>query len=316
MTTVYPFDDPSRVLEICGPHHSHLMQLESRLAEHGLQRAHCQGGEVKLKGTKEGEALAFSILRSFEKRLKNGALPDDNELHDTIDSALSPTSNFGALAANLKSPVVTKSLGQTEYLGKLTDDNYGLVFGIGPAGTGKTFLAVAAGVSGLLNNRFERLIITRPAVTAGEQLGYLPGTLEEKVDPYMLPIWDALDELLDRKQIERRMERGQIEVAPIAFMRGRTLKNAFVIVDEAQNTTSMQMKMVLTRIGRRGKMIVTGDPSQVDLPKGQTSGLKDAIGRLNDVKGITTVKLTIADVMRHELVGRIIKAYEADARQS
>lgn len=315
MTTVYPFDDPSRVLEICGPHHSHLMQLESRLADHGLQRAHCQGGEVKLKGTKEGEALAFSILRSFEKRLKNGALPNDSELQDTIDSALSPISNFGALA-NLKSQVVTKSAGQTEYLAKLTDDNFGLVFGIGPAGTGKTFLAVAAGVSGLLNNRFERLIITRPAVTAGEQLGYLPGTLEEKVDPYMLPIWDALDELLDRKQIERRMERRQIEVAPIAFMRGRTLKNAFVIVDEAQNTTSMQMKMVLTRIGRRGKMIVTGDPSQVDLPRGQTSGLKDAISKLNDVKGIATVKLTVADVMRHELVGRIIRAYETDARQS
>ena len=315
MTTVYPFDDPSRVLEICGPHHSHLMQLESRLAEHGLQRAHCQGGEVKLKGTKEGEALAFSILRSFEKRLKAGASPNDNELQDTIDAALSPPSNFGALA-NLKSQVVTKSKGQTEYLAKLTDESYGLVFGVGPAGTGKTFLAVAAGVSGLLNNRFEKLIITRPAVTAGEQLGHLPGTLEEKVDPYMLPIWDALDELMDRKQIERRMERGQIEVAPIAFMRGRTLKSAFVIVDEAQNTTSMQMKMVLTRIGRRGKMIVTGDPSQVDLPKGQTSGLKDAISKLNDIKGITTVRLTVADVMRHELVGKIIKAYEVDARQS
>lgn len=315
MTTVYPFDDPSRVLEICGPHHSHLMQLESRLAEHGLQRAHCQGGEVKLKGTKEGEALAFSILRSFEKRLKDGASPNDNELHDTIDAALSPPSNFGALA-NLKSQVVTKSKGQTEYLAKLTDECYGLVFGVGPAGTGKTFLAVAAGVSGLLNNRFEKLIITRPAVTAGEQLGHLPGTLEEKVDPYMLPIWDALDELMDRKQIERRMERGQIEVAPIAFMRGRTLKSAFVIVDEAQNTTSMQMKMVLTRIGRRGKMIVTGDPSQVDLPKGQTSGLRDAINKLNNIKGITTVRLTVADVMRHELVGKIIKAYEVDARQS
>lgn len=315
MTTVYPFDDPSRVLEICGPHHSHLMQLESRLADHGLQRAHCQGGEVKLKGTKEGEALAFSILRSFENRLREGAPPNDSELHNTIDAVLTPSSNFGTLA-KLKSKVVTKSKGQNEYLDKLIDDKFGLVFGIGPAGTGKTFLAVAAGVSGLLNNKYEKLVITRPAVTAGEQLGHLPGTLEEKVDPYMLPIWDALDELMDRKQIERRMERGQIEVAPIAFMRGRTLKNAFVIVDEAQNTTSMQMKMVLTRIGRRGKMIVTGDPSQVDLPKGQTSGLKDAISKLNDIKGITSVKLTIADVMRHELVGRIIKAYEVHARET
>lgn len=315
MTTVYPFDDPTRVLEICGPHHSHLMQLESRLADHGLQRAHCQGGEVKLKGTKEGEALAFSILSSFEKRLKAGALANDGELHDTIDAALSPSANFGELP-NLKSQVITKSKGQTEYLAKLMDANYGLVFGVGPAGTGKTFLAVAAGVSGLLKNLYDRLIITRPAVTAGEQLGYLPGTLEEKVDPFMLPIWDALAEFMDRKQIERRMERGEIEVAPIAFMRGRTLKNAFVIVDEAQNTTSMQMKMVLTRIGRRGKMIVNGDPTQVDLPVGQTSGLRDAINKLNDIKGITTVKLTVADVMRHELVGKIVKAYEENARQS
>lgn len=315
MTTVYPFDDPTRVVEICGPHHSHLMQLESRLADHGLQRAHCQGGEVKLKGTKEGEALAFSILSSFEKRLKAGALANDGELHDTIDAALSPSASFGELP-NLKSQVITKSKGQTEYLAKLMDANYGLVFGVGPAGTGKTFLAVAAGVSGLLKNLYDRLIITRPAVTAGEQLGYLPGTLEEKVDPFMLPIWDALAEFMDRKQIERRMERGEIEVAPIAFMRGRTLKNAFVIVDEAQNTTSMQMKMVLTRIGRRGKMIVNGDPTQVDLPVGQTSGLRDAINKLNDIKGITIVNLTVADVMRHELVGKIIKAYEENARQS
>ena len=204
-----------------------------------------------------------------------------------------------------------RRMGQARYINLLANPDNGLVFGIGPAGTGKTFLAVAAGVAELISGARQRLIVTRPAVEAGEKLGFLPGTLEEKVDPYMLHIWDSLRELMGQEQMERRMARGEIEVAPIAFMRGRTLKNAFVIVDEAQNTTVPQMKMVLTRLGRDSRMVVTGDPGQVDLPGIQTSGLRHALQILSDVEGISVHTLTAADVVRHGLVSRIIDAYAA-----
>ncbi|MCA8898105.1 MAG: PhoH family protein, partial [Hyphomonas sp.] len=193
----------------------------------------------------------------------------------------------------------------------LADSGNSMIFGVGPAGTGKTFLAVAAGVAELMSGVRQRLIVTRPAVEAGEKLGFLPGTLEEKVDPYMLPIWDSLRELMGQEQMERRMARGEIEVAPIAFMRGRTLKNAFIIVDEAQNTSVAQMKMVLTRLGRDSRMVITGDPGQVDLPGHQQSGLRNALDILADVEGVSVHRLTPADVVRHGLVSRIIDAYEA-----
>ncbi|MEO1406625.1 MAG: PhoH family protein, partial [Pseudomonadota bacterium] len=178
----------------------------------------------------------------------------------------------------------------------------------------KTYLAVAAGVAELLQGVRERLIITRPAVEAGENLGFLPGDLQEKVDPYMRPIWDAMRELMGQDQMERRLGRAEIEVAPLAFMRGRTLKNAFVIVDEAQNATIPQMKMVLTRLGRESRMVVTGDPGQVDLPGRERSGLAHALDILSDVKGVHQIKLTAADVVRHDLVGRIIDAYDANSQ--
>jgi phosphate starvation-inducible PhoH-like protein len=206
--------------------------------------------------------------------------------------------------------------GQRAYLDKLRRDDLGLVFGVGPAGTGKTFLAVAVGAAELKSGRRERLIVARPAVEAGEKLGFLPGTQEEKVDPYMLPIWDALNECLGAQEVDRRKERREIEVAPLAFMRGRTLKNAFVVVDEAQNATVPQMKMVLTRLGRGSRMVVTGDPSQTDLPSGVRSGLAHAIGILKSVKGVALEELTKADVVRHELVGRIVDAYDRDAARS
>ncbi|MEL6472709.1 MAG: PhoH family protein [Pseudomonadota bacterium] len=312
MSTVYPVQDPVRLQDICGPRHSHLLQLETRLAPHGLNKADSQGGGVKLDGTPEGEALAVVALAAFEKRLDAGASPSDLELESAIEEALAPTADFKALSG-LKKPIRAKTPKQATYLSRLSDPKAGLVFGTGPAGTGKTFLAVAAGVSELLQGLRERLIVTRPAVEAGEKLGFLPGTLEEKVDPYMLPIWDSLRELMGQEQMERRMTRGEIEVAPLAFMRGRTLKKAFVIVDEAQNTTVPQMKMVLTRLGRESRMVVTGDPGQVDLPKGQTSGLSDALRVLSGVGGIHHVALTAADVVRHDLVGRIIDAYDADS---
>gem|GEM_PF-620187 len=213
----------------------------------------------------------------------------------------------------LRKPIMAQTPGQRAYLEKLKRDDLGLIFGVGPAGTGKTFLAVAVGAAELKAGKRERLIVARPAVEAGEKLGFLPGTHEEKVDPYMLPIWDALNECLGAPEVDRRRERREIEVAPLAFMRGRTLKNAFVIVDEAQNATVPQMKMVLTRLGRGSRMIVTGDPSQTDLPDKTRSGLDHAVSILRGVKGVALEQLTAADVVRHELVGRIIDAYDRDA---
>ncbi|NBC19736.1 MAG: AAA family ATPase [Alphaproteobacteria bacterium] len=305
----YEVASPERLRDLCGPHHRHLQKLEAQFADHGL-RAESQGGGVMLFGDAEGVSLAEAALADFERRLREGSDPSELELGGAIEAAGSPQGPFGTLKG-LKRPVTPQSRGQAEYLDVLSDLSNGLVFGVGPAGTGKTYLAVAAGVSELLAGLRDRLIVTRPAVEAGEKLGFLPGTLEEKVDPYMLPIWDSLRELMGQEQMERRMTRGEIEVAPLAFMRGRTLKKAFVIVDEAQNTTIAQMKMVLTRLGRDSRMVVTGDIGQVDLPRGQGSGLIHALDILDGVAGISARRLTPSDVVRHELVGRIIDAYEA-----
>jgi len=188
-----------------------------------------------------------------------------------------------------------------------------LIFGLGPAGTGKTFLAVAHGAGMLLRGDVDRLIITRPAVEAGEKLGFLPGDLTEKVDPYMAPVWEALTQIVGAEQLRRRRDKGEIEVAPIAFMRGRTLAHAFVIVDEAQNTSRLQMKMVLTRLGEGSRMAVTGDPSQIDLLNPSDSGLAHAVAILADVEGVSVTRFTADDVIRHPMVARIVRAYDADA---
>jgi phosphate starvation-inducible PhoH-like protein len=189
-----------------------------------------------------------------------------------------------------------------------------LVFGIGPAGTGKTYLAVAVAVQMLLQKRVDRIILSRPAVEAGERLGFLPGDLKEKIDPYLRPLYDALYDTLPGEQVVREIESGEIEVAPLAFMRGRTLANSFVILDEAQNTTPVQMKMFLTRLGENSRMAITGDPSQIDLPLGAKSGLRDALEILDGVEGIATVRFSDADVVRHPLVTRVVKAYNAHDR--
>jgi phosphate starvation-inducible protein PhoH and related proteins len=188
-----------------------------------------------------------------------------------------------------------------------------MIFALGPAGTGKTYLAVAQAVAMLIGGQVDRLILSRPAVEAGERLGFLPGDMKEKVDPYLRPLYDALYDMLPTEQVERRIASGEIEIAPIAFMRGRTLNDAFIILDEAQNTTPAQMKMFLTRFGMRARMVVCGDPNQVDLPDPGKSGLADAVSRLEHVKGIATVRFTAADVVRHPLVGRIVEAYEGPA---
>ncbi len=309
VSRIYEVDDASRLQDICGPHHRHLQVLEGALAEYGV-KAESQGGGVGLSGSEEGVAIAEATLAEFQRRLRGGAEASDMEMEGALAAAMAPIGSFGGLKG-LKKPIRPQTRGQAKYLNLLSNAENGLVFGVGPAGTGKTFLAVAAGVSELLSGVRQRLIVTRPAVEAGEKLGFLPGTLEEKVDPYMLPIWDALRELMGQEQMERRMARGEIEVAPLAFMRGRTLKKAFVIVDEAQNTTTAQMKMVLTRLGRDSRMVVTGDPGQVDLPGNQPSGLKHALKVLDGVEGIHAARLTAADVVRHGLVSRIINAYEA-----
>lgn len=309
VSRLYTVASTERLRDLCGPHHRLLQVLEAKLEDYDLS-AESQGGGIKLSGKGEGVALAQSALRELERRLARGADANDMEMEGAIEAAMTPAASFTVLK-NLKRPITAQTRGQGQYLEYLSDPGAGLVFGSGPAGTGKTYLAVAAGVSELLQGVRERLIVTRPAVEAGENLGFLPGDLEDKVDPYMQPIWDALRELMGQEQMMRRRARGEIEVAPIAFMRGRTLKNAFVIVDEAQNATIPQMKMILTRLGRDSRMVVTGDPGQVDLPGRQPSGLAHAMRILEGVEGVYQMQLSAADVVRHDLVGRIIKAYDA-----
>jgi phosphate starvation-inducible PhoH-like protein len=201
------------------------------------------------------------------------------------------------------------------YVEALRDEALDMIFGIGPAGTGKTFLAVAAAVEALKQERVDRIVVTRPAVEAGERLGYLPGDLNEKVDPYLQPIWDAFRSQMGENDLRARRERKQIEVAPLAFMRGRTLSNAFVIVDEAQNATIPQMKMVLTRLGEGSRMVVTGDPTQIDLPRADLSGLAHAVSILENLPGVEMIRFAAVDVVRHRLVARIIQAYERDEQR-
>ncbi|MEO0982236.1 MAG: PhoH family protein [Pseudomonadota bacterium] len=310
----YEVADAKRLQALCGSHHRHLQLLEARLRDYGL-RAESQGGGVMLSGEAAGVAVAEAALAAFEKRIDEGAEPSDLTLEGAIEAANAPAADFTTLRG-LRRPVTPQTRGQAAYLKQLVDPKAGLIFGVGPAGTGKTYLAVATAVSELLQGVRERMIVTRPAVEAGEKLGFLPGTLEEKVDPYMLPIWDSLRELMGQDQMQRRMDKGEIEVAPLAFMRGRTLKNAFVIVDEAQNTTIPQMKMVLTRLGRDSRMVVTGDPGQVDLPDRQPSGLAHALRVLSGVPGVHESRLSAADVVRHDLVSRIIDAYDADRAEN
>lgn len=309
LTRLYDVASPDRLQDLCGPHHRHLQLLETRLADHALV-AESQGGAIALTGTAEGIMIAEAALAEMERRLARGGSSSEPEMEGAIEAAMTPVGAFTPLKG-LKRPVTAQTRGQAAYLDRLVDPAAGLIFGTGPAGTGKTYLAVAVGASELLQGVRERLIVTRPAVEAGENLGFLPGDLKEKVDPYMLPIWDALRELMGQEQMDRRRARGEIEVAPLAFMRGRTLKNAFVIVDEAQNATIPQMKMVLTRLGRDSRMVVTGDPGQVDLPGRQPSGLAHALRILDHLPEVHRMRLTSADVVRHALVGRIIEAYDA-----
>jgi phosphate starvation-inducible PhoH-like protein len=244
------------------------------------------------------------VRRAIEQPLASGASAAAGTSADTR----------AAVVMGRRGAVAAKTAGQAAYLKELADKD--LVFALGPAGSGKTFLAVAYGVSLLLKGRVDRLVITRPAVEAGERLGFLPGDLNEKIDPYLTPIWGALEDIIGAEALKKRRERNEIEVAPLAYMRGRTLNYACVIIDEAQNTTRMQMKMILTRLGEGSKMVVTGDPSQIDLPNRNDSGLTHAVGLLGKVKGVGVAELTSEDIVRHELVARIVRAYDNEHRNA
>jgi phosphate starvation-inducible protein PhoH and related proteins len=294
-----------------GPNDENLRYLEEQLKVQIKGR----GPELLVEGEKGGEEAAFQVFDQLGALIKDGytVAPGDVRLAAQLlaqngDVKLRDYLMKSAVRGG-KKVVVPRSLNQREYLEKI--EKHDMVFGIGPAGTGKTYLAMAQAVAMLLNKSVARIVLARPAVEAGEKLGFLPGDLQEKVDPYLRPLYDALYDLLDYEKVARFFERQAIEVAPIAFMRGRTLNDAFVIIDEAQNTTTEQMKMVLTRIGFGSKVVITGDITQIDLPQGRTSGLVEAISVLGHVSGIAFCYFDEKDVVRHRLVQAVIKAYEA-----
>ncbi len=300
------FDDNLLALQLFGSHHSHLARIEQKLDVHIDSR----GNTVSINGTKDAVAAARSVLTGLYDRLKRGLVVGQQEVDASLRMVVSgggSVENSDLTIHTRKRPISPRSPTQAEYVQAITD--FELVFGLGPAGTGKTYLAVAKAVESLIKGEVDRIVLSRPAVEAGENLGFLPGDLREKVDPYLRPLYDALYDMLPAQQVIKRLEGGEIEVAPLAFMRGRTLSNAFVILDEAQNTTSVQMKMFLTRLGENARMVVTGDLSQVDLPKGTRSGLRDALEVVEGIAGISIVHFNANDVVRHHLVTDIINSY-------
>ncbi|WP_163970035.1 PhoH family protein [Oceanobacillus halotolerans] len=303
--------NPNEALTLFGTNDKHLKQLEEQLQVSIVTR----GEQVRVSGSEEDIVLVQDILLTLLSVVRKGLTISERDVVYAVDLAKDGKINqFETLfedeiTKNVKGKSIrVKTLGQKNYITAIKEND--LVFGIGPAGTGKTYLAVVMAVHALKNGEVKRIILTRPAVEAGESLGFLPGDLKEKVDPYLRPLYDALHDVLGAEHTIRLTERDTIEIAPLAYMRGRTLDDAFVILDEAQNTTPEQMKMFLTRLGFGSKMVITGDITQVDLPKGVTSGLHVASKRLASVKGISFIYLTQTDVVRHPLVQRIIDAYE------
>jgi phosphate starvation-inducible PhoH-like protein len=315
---VVAFDDNRLASALFGQYGQNLALIERRLGVVAEQR----GNHVTVAGSRDGCEQARHVLEGLYDQLKRGHDLTKGDVEGAIRLAIAQGSLFDFDAAtsrtsfeeiNLrKRPVRARTAGQDAYVRALR--RHSLVFGIGPAGTGKTWLAVAYAIALFERKEVDRIILSRPAVEAGERLGFLPGDMREKVDPYLRPIYDALFDLMDSRIAERALQTNEIEIAPLAFMRGRTLSNAVIILDEAQNATSMQMKMFLTRLGENSRMVVTGDPSQVDLPSGQTSGLAEAVRLLANVDGISCVVFTHEDVIRHELVAKIVAAYDNAAR--
>jgi len=275
------------------------------------------GGGVSINGGARDRASARQVIQDLASRAERGGEVTEADVRAAIGEARTGGSGLRgrtdpmALPVGKRGAIVPKTNAQALYLETLA--RHELCFGVGPAGTGKTFLAAAYGASLLRRGQVDRLVITRPAVEAGEKLGFLPGDLNEKVDPYLAPIWEALNDILGAEDVQRRRDKGEIEAAPIAFMRGRTLSHAFIIVDEAQNTSRLQMKMVLTRLGEGARMVVTGDPSQIDLLNPRDSGLAHALRILRGVQGVGILEFSASDVVRHAMVERIVRAYDADS---
>lgn len=314
------FDDNRLLPLLYGEHDQHLAKLEREL---GVILA-TRGNILSIDGPGQAVGAAKQILSQLYRRIKAGETIGKAD----IDASLRLSKSDDAAEPHLFGPefrdsllirtprrqITPRSPGQARYIRTLLEKE--LAFGLGPAGTGKTYLAVAAAVAGLHKGQFERIVLSRPAVEAGERLGFLPGDLKEKVDPYLRPLYDALYDMMPAEQVTKKLLSGEIEVAPLAFMRGRTLAHSFIILDEAQNTTPMQMKMFLTRLGEGSQMVVTGDLSQIDLPHGVKSGLLDALDAIKNVEGIGTTRFNEADVVRHTLVAKIVTAYDQRDRQN
>ena len=313
------FPDNRLLIDLCGAYDQNLAAIEKALDVQIIRR----GNQLAILGSDAGLDEATNILKALYQRLEAGRTIEPGDMDRELrmqgggekgaDSKVDQLEMFSGQKFEIKTRkkiIEPRTDAQKAYVASLFSNE--LAFGIGPAGTGKTYLAVAVGVSMFIAGKVDKIILSRPAVEAGEKLGYLPGDMKEKVDPYMQPLYDALDDFIPGKQLARLFEEKQIEIAPLAFMRGRTLSNAFVVLDEAQNATSMQMKMFLTRLGEGSRMVITGDRSQVDLPRGVTSGLADAERLLHSIEKINFNYFTSKDVVRHPLVAEIIDAYEAD----
>ncbi len=304
------------MIELCGEFDKNLVKIEKQLDVQIIRR----GNKLDIFGPNEAASEAHGVLSNLYERLENGKSVEFADIDRALrmnpenDNQLEMFSKSSVEIKTRKKPVEPRTDAQKAYVHSLMENE--LAFGIGPAGTGKTYLAVAVAVSKFISGDVDRIILSRPAVEAGEKLGYLPGDMKDKVDPYMQPLYDALNDFLPGKQLAKLIEEKRIEIAPLAFMRGRTLANAFVVLDEAQNATSMQMKMFLTRLGEGSRMVITGDRSQVDLPRGVVSGLSDAERLLKGIKGVGFNYFTSKDVVRHPLVAAIIEAYDEDSKRA
>jgi phosphate starvation-inducible protein PhoH and related proteins len=312
---ILSFDDNKRAGLVLGQYDQNIAHIERRLSIIAV----VNGNHVTIKGSKEIVERARLTLELLYEQAKQGKAFTTGDVDGALQEAAlqgslfpsksdSVKTSFEQIVTRKRGPVRARNAAQDAYLRALKRNE--LVFAEGPAGTGKTWLAVGHAVQLMEQGHVERLVLSRPAVEAGERLGFLPGDMKDKVDPYLRPIYDALFDFMEARIVERALQTGQIEVAPLAFMRGRTLSNAVILLDEAQNTTSMQMKMFLTRLGEGSRMIITGDPTQIDLPPGQKSGLNEAVELLPAIEGVGHVRFGHADVVRHDLVRRIVKAYE------
>ena len=307
------FDKPQLLGRLFGEYDQNLIAVESRLGVYISAR----GNKIQIEGVAEQAARARDVLMGLYHRIVQGQELEPGAVEAVIAMSAEPMLDGivrdvseppSVMIRTRKKTIAPRSRTQIHYMQALT--SHDMIFALGPAGTGKTYVAVAQAVAQLITGSVQRLILSRPAVEAGERLGFLPGDMKEKVDPYLRPLYDALYDMLPTEQVERRLASGEIEIAPIAFMRGRTLSEAFIILDEAQNTTPAQMKMFLTRFGQNSRMVVCGDPRQIDLPDIGKSGLADAVGRLEGVPGMSMIRFGAADVVRHPIVGRIVEAYE------